>query len=498
MSWTRFEESRLGISVDLRFMALPDDLLKRSSSQIHSALGDMEALEAGALANVDEGRMVGHYWLRAPELAPSVEVSQEIQQVLRDVSESASRLQGRFNNLLVIGIGGSCLGTQLLASAVGQSAPRAFYVLDNTDPVGIADILAKLRLDDTLVLVVSKSGRTIETSNAMKLVRHQFEEAGCTFPAQAIAISQPDSELAEEARRDGWLASLPLWSWVGGRTSITSAVGLLPAHLLGIDVDAFLGGARQMDQCTRSVDPSENPALLLALAWQHHEKTYRRHTMVVLPYRDRLQLLGRYLQQLLMESLGKRQSQNGCAGLTVYGNKGTTDQHSFLQQLVEGPDVQHVHFVEVLDDGSNPLASLEMAPGVTAGDHLSGFLGGTRNALSQVGRPSTTVTLECLDARSMGALVAMYERAVGFAASFAGINAYHQPGVEAGKRAANALIQLQHALLVEIEKGSTGDARFLAAKLAVSEEDVFHVLRHLEANGRIQSEGKGLHRRFYR
>jgi glucose-6-phosphate isomerase len=159
--------------------------------------------------------------------------------------------------------------------------------------------------------------------------------------------------------------------------------------------------------------------------------------MVVLPYKDRLVLFSRYLQQLVMESIGKERDLAGQVvhqGLTVYGNKGSTDQHAYIQQLREGRDDVFATFIAVLEDRQGP--SLEVSPGVTAGDYLQGFLLGTRNALSEAGRRSLTITLtvwapgsSARSSRSLSGSSAIY-------ASLVGVNAYHQPGVEAGKKAA--------------------------------------------------------------
>ena len=196
---------------------------------------------------------------------------------------------------------------------------------------------------------------------------------------------------------------------------------------------------------TKAVD---NPALLLAASWHHAGEGKGTRSMVVLPYKDRLILFPRYLQQLVMESLGKRLDMNGAIvqqGLTVYGNKGSTDQHAFVQQLREGPDDFFLTFVAVLEGRKGE--PIEVEPGIRSEDYLLGFLLGTRNALSQAGRKSLTITMDKLDAYHMGALIALYERAVGLYAAYIGINAYHQPGVEAGKKAAAVALSLQDAIL---------------------------------------------------
>ncbi len=199
-----------------------------------------------------------------------------------------------------------------------------------------------------------------------------------------------------------------MWDWVGGRTSELSAVGLLPAALQGFDIDALLAGARAMDEVTRNTNPRQNPAALLALMWYHAGKGKGQKDMVVLPYKDRLELFSRYLQQLVMESLGKEKDLSGAIvhqGLAVYGNKGSTDQHAYVQQLREGINNFFVVFIEVLKDRAGP--SMEVDPGVTSGDYLSGFLQGTRRALFENDRESITITLNAVSPESIGTLIAL-------------------------------------------------------------------------------------------
>jgi glucose-6-phosphate isomerase len=215
-------------------------------------------------------------------------------------------------------------------------------------------------------------------------------------------------------------------------------VGLLPLALLGADIRAFLDGAAACDAWTRG--RQDNPALLLALAWYRAGDGRGGRSMVVLPYKDRLEILPCYLQQVVMESVGKRFDLAGNTvhqGLVVYGRKGSTAQHSLVQQLREGPDDFFAAFVTVLDGGE---PGVEVAEEVTSSDCLVSMLLGTRNALSEAQRRSLTLALDRVDARTLGAVVALFERAVGFYGSMIGINAYHQPGVEAGKQAADQML----------------------------------------------------------
>jgi len=278
-----------------------------------------------------------------------------------------------------------------------------------------------------------------------------------------------------------------MWDWVGGRTSETSAVGLLPAALQGIDVEGMLAGAAAMDGLTRVREVRGNPAALLALSWHHAGGGRGLKDMVILPYKDRLALLSRYLQQLVMESLGKERDLSGRVvhqGIAVYGNKGSTDQHAYVQQLREGVPNFFATFVEVLQDRDGE--EVEVEPGVTSGDFLSGFLQGTRRALHDNGRASLTITIGDVSPRTVGMLIALYERAVGLYASLVGVNAYHQPGVEAGKKAAASVLALQGKLVVALAaRGSAGGTvEELAADAGAADEveTAFTILEHLAAN----------------
>lgn len=291
----------------------------------------------------------------------------------------------------------------------------------------------------------------------------------------------------DQIARD-WLARFPMQDWVGGRTSELSAVGLLPAALQGINIHEMLSGAKEMDEATRVKDLKTNPSALLALAWYYSGNGKGEKDMVILPYKDSLLLFSRYLQQLVMESLGKEKDLNGNTvyqGIAVYGNKGSTDQHAYVQQLREGVPNFFATFIEVLEDRQG--SSIEVDPGITSGDYLSGFIQGTRQALYENNRDSVTITIPQVNPRTVGALIAMYERTVSFYGLLVNVNAYHQPGVEAGKKMASSILSLQTEVQRAI-KDSVGtlDIATLATKAGSPDavEAVYKIVRHLAANGR--------------
>lgn len=502
--WERFQKyytefPTVGLALDLSRTEVSDEFLAEMEPRMQKAFAEMAALESGAIANRDEGRMVGHYWLRNPALAPNPDLRKEIEETLVQIKAFAEDVhggviggeQGVFKNLLLIGIGGSALGPQFVAHALGHPSRDKIrsYFFDNTDPDGMQRVLATIgpELGQSLCLVISKSGGTKETRNGMLEAKWAYEEAGFDFGKHALAVTGKGSELEAYASQNNWLRAFPMWDWVGGRTSELSAVGLLPAALQGFDIDSLLAGAKACDEVTRLNVTNGNPAALLALAWFHAVAGKGEKNMVVNPYKDRLELFARYLQQLVMESLGKQQNRDGEVvnqGLTVLGNKGATDQHSYIQQLRDGLNDFFVIFIEVLLDRDNAPVFVE--PQVTTGDYLHGFLLGTRQALTDGERPSITITIQNVSAFSIGSLIALFERAVGIYASLVNINAYHQPGVEAGKKAAAAVIALQSRILSHLDCNSEtpSTAREIAAAIGSQDEveHVFKICEHFSAN----------------
>ena len=508
-TWSRFKKHYyqnidLGLALDISRIPFPDDFFASKETAIQQAYADMAALEKGAIANPDENRMVGHYWLRAPKLAPTPALAKEISDTLAAIKDFTVKVHAgtiapapgkKFTQLLVIGIGGSALGPQFVAHALGQPAKDKMAVsfFDNTDPDGIDYVLASLagKLSETLTVVISKSGGTAETRNGQLEAAAAFKAAGLDFTKHFVAVTGTGSKLDQTAIAQKWLARFPMWDWVGGRTSELSAVGLLPASLQGIDIHAVLDGAASVDAVTRSTKTSENPAALLALMWYYATDGKGAKDMVVLPYKDRLLLFSRYLQQLIMESIGKERDLKGNVvnqGIAVYGNKGSTDQHAYVQQLRDGVNNFFVTFIEVLKDRDG--SSFDVDPGVTTGDYLQGFYLGTRDALSESNRSSVSITVNDVSPRTLGMLIALYERTVGLYASLVGINAYHQPGVEAGKKAASGVIalKLQMTAKLKASAGQSFTAESLSAALGATEktELVFKTLEHLAANHTVK------------
>lgn len=502
-TWDTFSNSvirypDLGFSLDYSRMDAPDEWSAEMTAKIERAFKDRAAIEAGEIMNPDEGRAVGHYWLRNPDLAPDAEAAWIRETKDRVTAFSAKVLKGEikapndraFRHVLLVGIGGSALGPQLVSKALlPPNAPIDLLFLDNTDPGGMDDVFESLGdgLAETLVVVISKSGGTAETRNGMLETEAAYKARGLDFSKYAVAVTGDGSKLDKHAESEGWIERFPMEDWIGGRTSVMSAVGLLPAALIGLNIDRFLAGAAAMDEKTRVDSVDENASMLLALMWYHAGDGVGSKDMVILPYCDRLDLMSKYLQQLVMESLGKELDLDGNVvnqGIAVYGNKGSTDQHAYVQQLRDGLKNFFATFIEVRETRKGDAMEVDDM-GSSTGDYLQGFLRGTRKALYESGRKSMTISLDELNAFTLGELIALYERAVSFYASLVNINAYHQPGVEAGKKAAGTFLDLLakvRSTLGESEGAVTAEA--MAEKIGEEDiEAVYHCLNHLAANG---------------
>ncbi len=445
------------------------------ADKISTAHHEMAAIESGTIKNPDEHRQVTHFTDRVPYLESAL--FKDVNQFFEDIRAGAIRTpdDACFESVVFNGIGGSALGPQLVhmalngphwneAALVRADGGLRIYFLDNTDAAGITDMLDVVDLKTLLSVTISKSGSTQETLNNLSALERLYNQQGITFGGRAAAITMADSRLDRHARDQGWLKRWNMAESIGGRTSVTSVVGHVPAAAAGIDFGALLAGAVSMDQWTRNADVYANPAYLLAVTWYILGNARGDRNMVIIPYSDRLILLSRYLQQLVMESLGKRLDRTGATvhqGLNVFGNKGGTDAHAFVQQLNDGRDDFFVTFIELLRDHEQIPLDNDM----TMGDYLHNFLQGLTNALHSQGRRVITISLNKLDAASLGMLIALYERAVAFYAELINVNAFHQPGVQAYKLAADETNALSGVLrdFIADNAGFVGTASDVAA-----------------------------------
>lgn len=497
-----FEYPTIGLSVDFSGTGLDLGALQTElASRLHRAIVAMRDLESGKIANPDENRMVGHYWLRNPSLAPTPEIRHAILETLQQVDSFALRVRGGelrgqtgpFRNFLLVGIGGSALGPQLLAHAfrnAKQSGLRPNFV-DNTDPDGMFRVVNDIGNDigRTLCIIVSKSGKTKETHNGMIFLEKAYARAGLKFENHAVAITMPTSTLQRYAEEHRWLKTFPIWDWVGGRTSFFSAVSLLPAALIGVPLWSLVAGGRACDEITRNAKFELNPALQMAATWYYFTEIAKKSCLAVIPYKDSLEYLARFLQQLVMESIGKEKDLSGNVvnkGLVVFGNKGSSDQHSYLQQLRDGIDNTFTTLINVGRQRSDQALGSEDS---TVGDYLFGFSLGTKQALDSKSRRTITLTIYDDLPFSLGVLIALFERTVGYLASLLDINAYHQPGVEAGKLAAEEIVGLRLKVLQLLRRDRripmTVEEISCRLQSGVSELLLFKICEYLAANPRF-------------
>ncbi|MCF7854784.1 MAG: glucose-6-phosphate isomerase [Candidatus Pacebacteria bacterium] len=506
-----FIDPETGFTVDITGMDLAEDALRdmltpadRAPSQLGQAHREMQRLEAGEIKNPDEGRKVTHFTDRIHY--PESDVCAAVEAFADEVRQDST-----INAVVINGIGGSALGPQLLQfacrgpywnelTAVERQGYPCIYFVDNTDTAGLRDVLDVVNLAECLVVTISKSGGTQETKNTMIAFEQAYAEAGLDFASRAIAITMEGSLLYKHAMESNWRNVFPMAESIGGRTSETNVVGHVPAALTGIDFQRFLEGARRMDKFTREPELTRNPAYQLAAAWYITGNRRGDRNMVIVPYADRLVLLGKYLQQLVMESLGKELDRDGDVvhqGLTVYGNKGGTDAHAYIQQLNDGRDDFFVTFIEPLRDAMQ----VTVEEGVTMGDYLHAFKEGLVAALRGKRRKVIDIVMDSLNEQALGMLVALYERAVAVYAEFININAFHQPGVQAYKLASkeiNALSERLRTWLTSDEQdGWCGDAAAAAEAIGTSDQAkaVAGLLAKYTVNGRMFA-GRILSRTF--
>ena len=378
-------------------------------------------------------------------------------QVVDEIQQFADTIGQANRTVVVLGIGGSALGTLALQQALCKPRwnelddeqrdqyPR-LYVLDNVDPATIAPLLDRIDLRTTLFNVVSKSGTTAETMAQFLIVREKLAQV---FPDDGyrrhlIFTTDPAKGVLRQLADAEDIATLPIPENVGGRFSVLSAVGLLPAALIGIDIKRLLQGAADMDERCRTEDLSANPAGMFAMLQFLAHTSAGAPIHVMMPYSDRLYLTADWFRQLWAESLGKRQTRDHrdvFTGPTPVKALGATDQHSQVQLYMEGPFDKTVTFLSVESDAIDltipPLYSDIPALGYLGGHTLAELLNAERTAtaaaLASAGRMNMTIRLPALDAYSMGQLLMMLQIATVYAGALYGVNPLDQPGVELGK-----------------------------------------------------------------
>ena len=381
-------------------------------------------------------------------------------QDLSHILKTKEELHGEFDNVVVLGIGGSSLGLISLHSALNhplhnmlpdekRPAPRLF-VFDNIDPANFSAHMDMLELSRTVFFVISKSGSTAETMSQYLVVKGLLRDRNLDVSKHIIAITDPEKGILHDIAKNENMRTFPVPPGVGGRFSVLTPVGLAPAALVGIDIEALLQGAGEYSEYALEEPVMSNPSLFMACAFfLLYHKGYTNHVMM--PYSNLLLDVADWYRQLWAESLGKKYDRRGRvveAGPTPIKALGATDQHSQVQLYAEGPRDKAFVFVGVDDHGKNvviPAASeVDKELGYLSGHSLNELLGaelnGTIVALTDSGRPNCRLDLPESGPLTVSQLFLFWEMTVSFIGELFDINAYDQPGVEAGKKAAYALM----------------------------------------------------------
>jgi glucose-6-phosphate isomerase len=372
----------------------------------------------------------------------------------------AQEARGRgITDVIVLGIGGSALGpialrTALLPSgwnSLSESARGGFprlHVLDNIDPSTMAALLERVDLRTTLVVAISKSGGTAETMAQYLIMRERLDKASLDPRDHLILVTDPARGALRAVAEEERIPAVEIPPNVGGRFSVFSPVGLLPAALVGIDVDQLLTGAGEILKRSASEVLAANPAGLFATLHWFLDTRRARRIHVFMPYTDHLRDVSGWFVQLWAESLGKVRPDGSHLGPTPLPAVGATDQHSQVQLFMEGPQDKVITFVTLATGGvdltipraARPLPELEYLEGHRMGELLDVERRATAGALAVRGRPNMTIILGAGDAWHVGALLMLLQIATAYAGELYGVNAFDQPGVELGKRFTYAIL----------------------------------------------------------
>lgn len=369
------------------------------------------------------------------------------------VTEWAANARRGLDDVVVLGIGGSALGAVCLRSALlprdwnARSAeqrggrPR-LHVLDNVDPRSVTGLLEVVNLPRTRVLVISKSGSTAETMSQYLLVRDRLRAAGLPVREHLAFITDPSKGALRRVADAAGIPTFEVPPNVGGRFSVLSPVGTLPAALLGLDVEQLVAGAAAMRDRCQGASLREDPALAFAaLQWRAQQEA-EQGMHVLMPYSDAFRDLGPWFVQLWAESLGKRTAQGEHVGPTPIAAVGATDQHAQVQLFMEGPRDKTVTFIDVeehpqdvvIPHGEGDPAELAYLKGRGFAELLRAECRATAGALSLGGRPTMTLRVSRADAWHLGGLFMFFELATIYAGQLYGVDPLDQPGVELGKQ----------------------------------------------------------------
>lgn len=361
-------------------------------------------------------------------------------ELLNSCTEIYEKFQSR-KNFIQIGIGGSSLGPEMLVSALGDGQKR-FEFINNIDPDFIHKQLKELKPSECLFYFVSKSGSTAEMSAAMAIIVNWLNENGIEekdFASYFVFATDPKKSYLLDLGRQWGVTCLEVPSNVGGRFSVLTPVGFLPALFAGIDPSELIQGANDYKKAILNTDLSQN-ILIQAANFVMNLKDEGMNQTVLMPYSSRLRDLSFWFVQLWAESLGKKLDQGGETGLTPIPSYGATDQHSQVQLFMEGPRDKVIFFVEV-ENFTNDYSlktnidspSLKKLAPFSLSNLMDAQFNGTLKAMEQSKRPYMKMSIERVDAHNLGQIILFFECLTVLTGRMLGINPFDQPGVEAGK-----------------------------------------------------------------
>jgi glucose-6-phosphate isomerase len=372
-----------------------------------------------------------------------------LEKEVRLLSRDAARLRKRFTHMLVLGIGGSALGTKAVLEGVGGTPKGlAVTVADNVDPDAFLPVMRSLPMKKTVVVAISKSGGTAETNAQLAIAIDALKKAnGGAWKERLVLVTDPEKGIFRRMAREEGIAAYPVPPNVGGRFSVLSPVGLLPLAAAGVSIDRLLAGARRMEALFRDKKPEENPILFASAVYAHYMLSDPKPVHVWMTYGQGLDRVAEWWQQLWAESLGKKRPDGTRIGQTPARAVGVTDQHSQVQLYQDGPADKiytFVRWMEGREAGNVPRAGFAPDMSTLGGrplrDLFEAEFEGTIGALWNAGRPIARIELGGRDEVHIGAFLHFWEWVTAIVGECAGIDPFDQPGVEEGKKITRALM----------------------------------------------------------
>ena len=442
------------ISLDYRY-ADSSVIGQEHGLDIQEEFNNYQDTIANIIADLNKRKDKPEQWLQWMNLGYSEETAWY-------VKEYAALVENRFENILVLGIGGSALGGMAVTEALlkpywnflsteqRNGFPRIFF-LDNIDPDSILGLLDVLDLKKTLLNVITKSGSTIEIMAQFMVIKDRMEkELGDDYRRNIVATTDKNTGILRQIAEQEGYKTFVVPDDVGGRFSVFSAVGLLPFALVGIDIDEIMNGIKDMDLALKNTDIRHNIAAQNALIHYLLDTKKGKNMSVIMPYSNRLKYVSDWYAQLMAESLGKEKDLNGNVvhcGVTPIKAVGVTDQHSQIQLYNAGPNDKVINFIRVDEFDNNleiPKIFEYTGIGYLGGNSINNLLNAeadsTKVVLADFNKPTITITMPKINGYYMGQLLYMLEVQIAIAGSLYNIDAFNQPDVEQAQNYTYALM----------------------------------------------------------